>query len=86
MQTDILEVYQKNVLPLTEDERLRLVALIVNGISRRTRSAAPPKRKTGDITKFFGMSQDGDPNGSDNEAIDRDLARAYLDDYEQSKS
>ena len=64
---------------MTEDERKRLATLILNELSQETNRK--PKRK-GDITKFFGMYKGGDPNGSDNEKIDADLARAYADDHE----
>ena len=43
-----------------------------------------PVRKTrrGDITKFFGMIDSGDPDSGNNEKIDVDLARAYADNHE----
>jgi hypothetical protein len=43
---------------------------------RNSACAGQPLRK-GDIRKFFGVWKGGDANGSDNEQIDRDLARAY---------
>jgi hypothetical protein len=33
--------------------------------------------KKGDITRFFGAWDSGDPNSADNERIDADLAREY---------
>ena len=42
-------------------------------------------RRNGDITKFFGMFDSGNPDSSDNEQIDRDLAHAYADDHEDKK-
>ena len=34
-------------------------------------------KKKGDITRFFGSWDSGDPNSADNERIDADLAREY---------
>lgn len=79
MEDNIQDFYRRNVRPMTEDERKRLATLILNELSQETNRK--PKRK-GDITKFFGMYKGGDPNGSDNEKIDADLARAYADDHE----
>lgn len=83
MQT-IQEIYQKNILPLPEKEQLKLASLILEKVTKET-AAETPTRK-GDITKFFGMFDTGDPDGSDNDRIDADLARYYLEDYERSKS
>jgi hypothetical protein len=79
LEDNIQDFYRRNVRPMTEDERKRLATLILNELSQETNRK--PKRK-GDITKFFGMYKGGDPNGSDNEKIDADLARAYADDHE----
>lgn len=42
-----------------------------------------PKRekKPGNIRKYFGMVNSGDPNSADNDKIDADLAAAYADDH-----
>ena len=48
---------------------------------QRSLPSIRPKRN-GDIRKFFGLYKGGDPNGSDNEQIDADLARAYADNHE----
>ena len=71
MEIDVQEIYQQTVRPLPERERLTLATLILQDISQ------PPVERKGDIRKFFGMWKGGDPNGSDNEQIDRDLIRAY---------
>jgi len=84
MQANIQEIYQRTIRPLSEQEKLQLAALILNEISRAPSGAeaqAKPKPK-GDITKFFGTYKGDDPDGSDNEKIDADLARAYADDHE----
>jgi hypothetical protein len=75
MSVDVQKIYQQTVLPLSQLEQLRLAALILNGISGPARKDKP-KRK-GDIRKFFGIWKGGDAKGSENEQIDRDLARAY---------
>jgi hypothetical protein len=84
MSVNVQELYQQAVLPPPAGERLELMALIANDLAR-ARSAnggqQTPKRK-GDITKFFGAWKGGAANGSDNELIDADLARAYATDGE----
>lgn len=87
MQINVSKFYAQNILPLSENERLKLAALIIGDLSngRETNGAKDKPKRNGDITKFFGMYKGGDENGSDNEQIDRDLARAYLEDYEQGK-
>ena len=40
------------------------------------------RKKTGDVTKCFGTFHSDDPNGSNNEKIDEDLAIAYSDNHE----
>lgn len=42
---------------------------------------APKRERKGDITKFFGIFSSGDPDSANNEKIDADLAKAYLDDH-----
>ncbi len=84
MNTDIQEIYQKNILPLSEKEQLKLASLILEKVTKDGADEQPTRK--GDITKFFGMFDTGDPDGSDNDKIDADLARYYLEDYEQSKS
>jgi len=44
-----------------------------------------PSRKAkgkGDITKFFGIFDSGDPHSADNDRIDADLAREYGSNHE----
>ena len=42
----------------------------------------PPRAKTGDVSKYFGTFDSGDPRSADNDKIDADLARAYSDNHE----
>lgn len=73
------EVYQ----PLV-DEALKQGRTPEEEASVRLKRSVPIRKnnRKGDITKFFGMYKGGDPNGSDNEKIDADLARAYADNHE----
>lgn len=86
MQTNVQEFYRQNVRPMSEAERLKLAALIINEITETSVTgvdgASESERGKGDIRKFFGKWKSGDPNGSDNERIDADLARAYLDTHD----
>ncbi len=84
MQTDIQEIYTKTILPLPEKEQLKLASLILEKVTKEEATEEPPRK--GDITKFFGMFDTGDLDSSDNEKIDADLARYYLEDYERSES
>ena len=83
MQT-IQEIYQENILPLGESERLKLVELIVRDISRQPKKA---KTKSG-IRKMFGTWQGKEITKEEyqkldhNERIDFDLGRAYADNHE----
>ena len=79
MEHSIQDFYRRNVRPMTAEERKQLAALILNELSGETHEK--PNRQ-GDITKFFGMFESGDPNSADNERIDADLARAYADNHE----
>ena len=71
MEIIVQEIYQQTVRLLPERERLTLATLILQDISQ------PPVERKGDIRQFFGSWKGGDANGSDNEQIDRDLAREY---------
>lgn len=77
MEINVQEIYQQTVRPLPERERLTLATLILQDISQQL-----PVERKGDIRKFFGSWKDGDANGSENEQIDRDLARAYANELE----
>jgi hypothetical protein len=43
-------------------------------------TVAGHKRK-GDVTRFFGTFDSGDPRSADNDKIDADLAEEYSDDH-----
>ncbi len=80
MQTDIQEIYQKTILPLSEKDQIKLASLILEMVTKEEESQKTKKK--GDITKFFGIYKGGDANGSDNEAIDTDLAREFDGNHE----
>lgn len=76
MTKQIEAVYENGVLrpvqpiELPEGERLSLILI--------TRDAEQPAQNgKGDITRFFGAVSLGHPTDTDNESIDRDLARQY---------
>ncbi|MEJ7712808.1 MAG: hypothetical protein WKF84_23905 [Pyrinomonadaceae bacterium] len=83
MAIDIQEIYATAIRPLPDKEKLQLATLILEEVTRKGEDEKP--RREGDITKFFGMWKGDDENGSDNEQIDRDLARAYAQEYEDKE-
>ncbi len=81
MQSNIQEVYREQILPLDEKERLKLAALIINDISNQPETNGEAK-SAGDIREMFGTWSSGNPQSSDNEQIDADLAKAYADTHD----
>lgn len=88
MSSNIQQIYQQTILPLSERERLQLAALIITVLSRRapttdnfTSEGESSKRKGG-IREMFGTWSSGNPKSADNEQIDADLAKAYADNHE----
>lgn len=88
MSSNIQQIYQQTILPLSERERLQLAALIITDLSRRapttdnfTSEGESSKRKAG-IREMFGTWSSGNPKSADNEQIDADLAKAYADNHE----
>lgn len=79
MEDSVQDFYSRNVRSMTTQERKQLAALILNELAEEK---TDKQKRKGDIRKFFGMYKGGDPNGSDNEKIDADLARAYGDNHE----
>jgi predicted DNA-binding antitoxin AbrB/MazE fold protein len=80
MTKQIEAVYEDGVLrpvepiELPEGERLSLI----------TRDREQPSQNgKGDITRFFGSVSLGHPTGTDNESIDRDLARECVSTHEE---
>lgn len=85
MQT-IQEIYSKSIRPLGENERLRLAALILEDVTQgRKSSQLTAEEKTlarQRLRQFAGTVAGGNPNASDNEQIDKDLALEYLNSHE----
>ena len=81
MSATVEEIYSKTIRQLPDNEKLEIASIILEEVTRRDRAENGQPLK-GDISKYFGMFDGGDPNGSDNEKIDADLARAYADDHE----
>lgn len=72
MNSDLNAVYDA-AMKLQPSERRRLITkLSISDSSFRPRVA-------GAVEKHFGTFSSGDPNSCDNEKIDADLAREYLD-------
>jgi hypothetical protein len=81
MPSTIQEVYREQILPLNEKERLKLAALIINDISDKPETNGEIK-SAGGIREMFGTWNSGNPQSSDNEQIDADLAKAYADTHD----
>ncbi len=81
MPSTIQEVYREQILPLNEKERLKLAALIINDISNQSETNGEIK-SAGGIREMFGTWNSGNPQSSDNEQIDADLAKAYADTHD----
>ena len=82
MTRQIEAVYENGVLrpvdpiDLPEGQHLQLI-LVTSDIEQAAQNGE------GDIRRFFGSVSLGHPTGSDNESIDRDLAREYGNTHEE---
>jgi hypothetical protein len=63
-------------LKLPADQRLELM----NRLEKQSHDDR--KRNTGNVRKYFGAFDSGDPKSADNDKIDEDLAAEYLDTHE----
>ena len=81
MTMQIEAIYENGVLrpvdpiDLPEGQHLQLI-LVTSDIEQAAQNGE------GDIRRFFGSVSLSHPNGSDNESIDRDLAREYGNTHE----
>lgn len=88
MQTDIQEIYQKTILPLSEKDQLKLASLILEKVTQKDDSRKP---KSEGIREMFGtwegkeFTKEEYLNLDHNERIDFDLARAYADNHEDEE-
>lgn len=80
MQTNIQEIYQQNIFPLPDSEQLKLASLILEKV-RKHSNGDQPKSKGG-VRELFGSVSLGYATGADNDSIDADVAKAYLDTHE----
>ena len=51
-------------------------------LKRRSLSSEETRKHMAALERYFGCWDSGDPNSSDNERIDADLAREYANDHE----
>jgi hypothetical protein len=90
MQTDIREIYQKNILPLPDREKLQIATLILEEVTGKA-EGKKLKTKGGENREVFGMWQGKEFTYEEylqldhNERIDFDLARAYADNHEDEE-
>lgn len=64
------------------DAALKLPPDELEELKRRlNRISVSGQRRTGDVTRFFGVFDSGDPRSADNNKIDADLAAEYDDDH-----
>jgi len=85
MQT-VDEIYKTSIRPLGESEKLEIASLILEEVAqiRKGRQNSPGDKTEARqrLRKFAGSVAGGNPNASDNEKIDRDLAGEYLNTHE----
>ncbi|MGI8670374.1 MAG: hypothetical protein ACR2J3_11110 [Aridibacter sp.] len=81
MPTTIQEIYKQQILPMSEKERLKLAALIINDISNKPETNGD-NNQVGSLREMFGSVSLGHPTGANNEKIDEDLAREYASNHE----
>lgn len=74
MEVDLNSIFNDALRLPVEDQKKLAEKLL--------RSSSRTKKKTGDITKYFGIIDSGDRRSADNDKIDADLARAYADNHE----
>ena len=82
MQT-VSEIYSTSIRPLGDGEKLEIATLILEDISRtRKKRINGDSNGSGGIRELFGSVSLGYPTGADNESIDADLGREYMDTHE----
>lgn len=77
MTPDLNSVFNDALL-LPAEQQKELAEKLLHKTQQRVRGR-------GDITKFFGMIDSGDPRSADNDRIDADLAKAYADNHDPKK-
>jgi hypothetical protein len=88
MATSIQEIYTTSIRPLKENEKLQLATLILEEVTQlRRRKQLSDEEKVlarRRLRQFAGGVSSGNPNSSDNEQIDRDLALECLNPHEDN--
>jgi hypothetical protein len=85
MLTNVQEVYERTVRPMSEQERLELAALIISDLSQQSKMDNGKSRSGKKLSDLFGSVSLGHPTGADNESIDADLAREYANSHEEKE-
>ncbi len=80
MQTSIQNIYQHSIRPLPDAEQLKLASLILEKVIQQGNGGST--KSTGSVRDLFGSVSLGYATGADNESIDADLAKSYLDTHE----
>ena len=84
MSVTLQELYVQTIRPLSEQQRLELMALIANDLAR-PRSTDELRESSGKkLADLFGSANLGYATGIDNEQIDADLAREYASTHEDA--
>ena len=76
----IQQLYQQNILPLSDSEQLKLASLILERVAKHGNGTKTSGK--GGIKELFGSVSLGHPTGADNESIDADLGREYMNTHE----
>lgn len=82
MADNVLEFYQQKIRPLSEQERLELMALIASDLARSQPIEDREVKGGQRLSDLFGSAALGYPTGLDNERIDEELAREYANSHE----
>ncbi|MDX2031023.1 MAG: hypothetical protein SF339_10160 [Blastocatellia bacterium] len=78
MQVTVQEIYLQTIRPLSEQQRLELMAMIVNDLAHPQESRGAQKK----LSELFGTVSLGHATNLDNEQIDADLASEYASTHE----
>lgn len=82
MAINVNELYQQTVRPMSEQERLELIALIIYDLKQQRITNGEIMRSGRKLSDLFGSVSLGYPTGIDNEKIEADLAHEYGNTHE----
>ncbi len=80
MQTNILEIYQQTILPLSDSEQLKLASMILEKVTKHDNGGRTTPNRS--VRELFGKGISGDAGDADNDKIDAKLAKSYLDPHD----